>query len=347
MRLGIWTPLPHTIRPEPRMIEAVGHLGTTPPGIDTSYRFAAEVLQRAERWGFETTLVAARHLGPDLDAWTLASALAAGTNSIEIMVAVHPGIMLPQMVARMGASLDRISGGRFAVNVVNGWYRDEFDIFGTGGWAATPDERYRRMDEFVQVIKGLWTAEQLSFEGGCYRLQQASLPLKPLRQPHPPIYTASRSAEGKETIARHCDYWFVPDADNYRHYDATLALIRHEIAAMNGRARAHGRRIGYGLSAHVICTDTLEEATRRADAFEEYGRIARYNRSASVALGACLVGTPEIIADRLRSYEAAGVELFLFKFEPMLEGMEQFMTEVMPLIDRRPGLRAARGVDAG
>ena len=335
MRLGIWTPLPHTIRPEPRMTEAIQTLDAPPPGVDQAYRFAAEVLQRAEAWGFEITLVAARHLGPDLDAWTLASALAAKTETMEIMVAVHPGIIVPQMVARMGASIDRISGGRFAVNVVNGWYRDEFNVFGAGGWAATPEERYGRMDEFVQVMKGLWTAEPFSFEGEFFRLDQAALPLKPLRKPHPPIYTASRSAEGKETIARHCDYWFVPDADNYRHYDATLALIRSEIAAMNERARRHGRRIGYGLSAHVICTDTIEEARRRADAFEEYGRIARYNRSAAVALGACLVGTPEIIADRLRSYEDAGVELFLFKFEPMLEGMDKFMTDVMPLIDRR------------
>jgi FMNH2-dependent dimethyl sulfone monooxygenase len=189
-------------------------------------------------------------------------------------------------------------------------------------------------------MKGLWTNEQFSFEGSAYRLDHASLPLKPLRKPHPPIYTASRSAEGKETIARHCDYWFVPDADNYRYYDATLALIQHEIAEMDRRAHAHGRQIGYGLSAHVICTDTIEEAHRRADEFEEYGKVARYNRSASVALGACLVGTPEIIAERLRSYQEAGVELFLFKFEPMLEGMESFMTRVVPLLDRRPSQRS-------
>jgi dimethylsulfone monooxygenase len=336
VRLGIWAPLPHTIRPEPRMEEAVRDLESRPPGTDKSYEFAAEVLRRAEHWGFETTLVAARHLGPDLDAWTLASALAARTETIEIMVAVHPGILLPQVVARMGASLDRISGGRFAVNVVNGWFRDEFNIFGTGGWAETPQERYGRMDEFVRVMKGLWTEEQFSFEGSAYRLDRAALPLKPLRAPHPPIYTASRSAEGKETIAKHCDYWFVPDAGNYRDYDATRALIRREIAEMNERARAYGRRIGYGLSAHVICADTVAEAHRRAEEFEAYGNLARYNRSASVALGGCLVGTPEIIADRLRDYEKAGVELFLLKFEPMLEGMDSFMTRVAPLLDGVP-----------
>ncbi|MFX9672901.1 LLM class flavin-dependent oxidoreductase, partial [Acinetobacter baumannii] len=85
---------------------------------DRSFEFAANILCEAEDSGFETTLIAERWLGPDLDCWIMAAALAQRTHHMELMVAAHPGIMTPQVVAKMGASLDRISGGRLAVNIV-------------------------------------------------------------------------------------------------------------------------------------------------------------------------------------------------------------------------------------
>ena len=72
------------------------------------------------------------------------------------MVAVHPGMITPQVVAKMGASLDRISGGRFSIKIVNGWWQEEFDLFSNGTWIGDA-ERYPRMGEFIQVLKGLWT----------------------------------------------------------------------------------------------------------------------------------------------------------------------------------------------
>jgi FMNH2-dependent dimethyl sulfone monooxygenase len=218
MRFGIWTPLPHTIRPEPRMDRAIEVLKGqhTDAGPDAAFQFAADVLQRGERHGFDVTLIATRELGPDLEAWTTAAALAGHTKTMELMVAVHPGIITPAMVAKMGASLDRISGGRLSLNVVNGWNVDEFNLFGNGAWLAEQDDRYTRMDEYIQVIKRLWTEDALNFDGRFYKIQNGHLPLKPRQQPNPPIYGASRSPSGKETIAKYCDHWFVPDWRDYR-----------------------------------------------------------------------------------------------------------------------------------
>jgi len=86
MRFGVWTPLPHTIRPEPRMQQAIAELSTpgSGEGLDASYRFALDVVREAESAGFDSTLIAQRYLGPDLDAWMLSSALAAHTTTIEI-----------------------------------------------------------------------------------------------------------------------------------------------------------------------------------------------------------------------------------------------------------------------
>ena len=167
--------------------------------------------------------------------------------------------------------------------------------------------------------------------------------MKTRRPSSPPIYTASRSPEGKETIAKYCDYWFVPDFADYRRYDETLALIEGEIAEMNERAGRYGRQIGYGLSGHVICADTVAEAEAQANEMEAHGRTARYNQSTAKALGACLVGTADLIADRIRAYEQRGVSVMMLHFHPMIEGLETFAEKVMPLLDVTPPGRSRRG----
>ena len=76
------------------------------------------------------------------------------------------------MVAKMGASLDRISGGRLSLNIVNGWNVDEFNIFGNGAWLSEQDDRYTRMDEYIQIIKRLWTEDCFDFDGRFYQFQK-------------------------------------------------------------------------------------------------------------------------------------------------------------------------------
>ena len=167
MQFGIWTPLPHTIRPEPEMDRAVTLLKAGEHGAggqDEAFQFACDVIRRADELGFDTTLIAQRYLGPDLDAWVLATALAMVTKRIELMVAVHPGMITPQVVAKMGSSLDRISGGRFSINIVNGWWQEEFDLFSNGTWIGDA-ERYPRMGEFIQVLKGTLDRFRFQFRG--------------------------------------------------------------------------------------------------------------------------------------------------------------------------------------
>lgn len=333
MRLGIWTPLPHTIKSEPAIeagIRQVGTRGDRSP--DQSFQFALDVVAKGEAYGFDITLIAERLLGPDLEAWMLTATLAARTKTIQIMPAVYPGMVTPQLAAKMGATLDRISGGRFAINVVNGWFEKEFELFSNGGWIASSDARYNRMSEFVQVLKGLWSEDHFTFAGEFFRAEDASLPLKPVRIPHPPIYTASRTESGKDVIAEHCDLWFVNYQADYRLYDENAAMIRRDIAALAQRAAHFGRKLAFGMSAHVICADTLAQAHARADELEAYGRRDRISSTAARGLGAGLVGTPQLIAERMRAYEDIGVELFLLHFHPMLQGLETFAECVMPLL---------------
>jgi FMNH2-dependent dimethyl sulfone monooxygenase len=333
MRLGIWTPLPHTIRAEPAMDDGVRQVKTRGDrGVDKSFEFALEVVSKAEAPGFDITLIAERLLGPDLEAWMLTAALAARTRTIQLMPAIYPGMITPQLAAKMGATLDRITGGRFAINVVNGWYQTEFELFSNGGWIGSSEARYNRMSEFVQVLKGLWTEDHFTFHGEFFQAEDASLPMKPVRLPHPPIYTASRTGSGKDVIARHCDLWFVNYVADYRKYEENFAAIRRDTIDLAERAKHFGRKLTFGMSAHVICADTLKEAHVRADELESYGRRDRVSSTAARGLGACLVGTPDLIAERMRRYEDIGVELFLLNFHPMLPELESFVSLVMPLL---------------
>lgn len=334
MRLGVWTPLPHTIRPEPPMEEAILELQTRggERRADKSFQFALDVVRRAENYGFDITLVAERYLGPDLESWILSSALAALTTNIHIMAAVHPGIITPQVVAKMGASLDRISGGRFHINLVNGWWKEEFELFGNGAWLEEADRRYRRMDEFLKVLKGMWTEDEFSFRGEFYQVESAQLPTKTCQIPYPPIYAASRSETGKDVIARECDVWFMPYQPGYRLFFHNYEQIAGEIKEMDEKSQAYRRRVKYGLSAHVICAPTQKEAEDAADELERYGQNSRVAAIAAKALGVGLVGTPEKIAERLTLYKNIGIDCMMLHFHPMLAGMDTFAREVMPLL---------------
>tara|TARA_B100000676_G_scaffold271026_1_gene288111 strand:- start:1451 stop:2584 length:1134 start_codon:yes stop_codon:yes gene_type:complete len=332
MRFGIWTPLPHSVRIEADMAIAINDLSSKGQGgkEDRSFSLALSVIKKAEKLGFETTLIAERYIGPDLEAWIMASAMVAETKSIELMVAAHPGILHPQIVAKMGASLDRISGGRFAVNVVNGWYKKEFEVFGNGGWLDRSTERYARMGEFMHILRGLWCENSFSFNGAHFQCEDAVLPIKTLQLPNPPIYAASGSKEGMLEIAKYADVWFANYEPGIKNAKKNIEKISADIKEMKRLSCDLGRELKYAISAHVICKETRKEALQHASALEAYGSRDQVSAVAAKALGAGLIGTPEDIVSRLIQLKNIGIEIPMLHFHPMMEGMETFAREIIP-----------------
>lgn len=338
MRYGVWTPLPHTIRPEPVMEAAIADASAAGrfDGEDKAFRFAVDVIQRAEALGYETTLIAERWNGTDHPAWLLATALAALTRKIELMVAVHPGLVPPAIVAKFAASLDRISGGRAAINIVNGWWREEFDTYGAG-WIDDEAARYRRMGEYLDVVTGMLGEAPFSCKGEFYSISEAASWIKPVQRPHPPLYAGGRHEGSMNIIARCCDAWFVDTLTDFRTWDQNVARVSALIADMSARAARHGRTLAYGLSCHVICADTMAQAERQARDLEEHGKTSRIAFVAAKALGPGLVGPPEEIARRIALYEAAGVGTLMIHGHPMIDCIERVARDVIPLV---PKMRA-------
>jgi FMNH2-dependent dimethyl sulfone monooxygenase len=329
MQFGLWTPLPHVIRPEPEITRAIDDLGTPGQGlpVDRSFAFALAAVQRAEELGFDLTLIAERFVARDLAAWVVSSALAVLTSKIQIMTAAHPGIIPPQVIAKMGASLDRLSGGRFLVNIVPGNRPEEFNLYGNRAWLDDQSHRYRRMEEYIAVLKGMWSGEVFDFHGEFYRVEQGQMAQRPLRVPVP-IYAAANGDMGKALIARECDLYFCSHPPGLANYDGNVDKVAADIVEISKVSAHHNRRLGFGISTQVLCAPTDALAEKMAADLE---RQAGSNVAAR-ALGAGLVGSPERVAKRIRRWEQAGVTCLMLQFHPMMDGLETFAREVMPLL---------------
>src|SRR4029079_8692291 len=127
---------------------------------------------------------------------------------------------------------------------------------------------------------------------------------KPRRR-SPPIYAASRAPDGKGLVAEPCDFWVAEYKPGHRNFEANIERMAADIGDMDARAAKFGRRLRYAINPQVIVCETQDEAEALADA-EESTAHAR-DRMVN-ALGAGLVGTPELLAERLRRYRAIGID---------------------------------------
>ncbi|MCH7826004.1 MAG: LLM class flavin-dependent oxidoreductase [Acidobacteria bacterium] len=321
-------------------------------GMEPSWDYVSRLARRSEKIGFDLTLIAELNLNdikgveaPSLDAWTTTSALAAVTESLELMVAVRPTFHQPALLAKQAANIDRISGGRLTINLVSSWWEDEALQYGVG--FDHHADRYARSSEWLEVVSGMWSEERFSFSGDYYNVADAILEPKPVQKPRPIIYAGGESPRAKEMISKQCDAYLM-------HGDPP-ATVAEKIADMRARRESLDLPdLVYGVSGYAICRDTEEEVRREyervtdlsegAAGFENFQQwlagteleqelqVQDYSVS-NRGLKSGLVGTPEQLVERLRAFEAAGVDLVLLQFSPQYEEMERFSESVIARYD--------------
>jgi len=335
MRYGYWTPV------------FGGWLRNVPDEeMAASWDYTKRLTQDAERQGYDLTLIAELNLNdikgtdqPALDAWSTAAALAAVTDSIELMVAVRPNFHHPALFAKAAANIDNISNGRLALNVVSSWWADEAKQYGLQ--FDQHDDRYARTAEWLDVVDGLWTQARFTYEGRFYRTEDAICAPKPAH--HPVIYAGGESEAAKSMIATQCDAYVM-------HGDPASA-IAPKIADMAVRREALGKpAMQYGMAAYAIVRDSEAEAKRELERitnvtelpagyanFDQWLSGTQLERELKVqeysvsnrGLRPNLVGTPEQLRERIEEYEAAGLDLLLLQMSPQAEEMERFAAQVM------------------
>lgn len=332
MQFGLYAPVPHVTVGAPEIAASIaGAMGPLPPdAVDPQITLAKRTVLAADAAGFDIVLFAERHRGPDLEAWILAAAISSWTKRIRTLTAVHPGLWHPTLIAKMAASIDRLTPGRSAINLVTGWNEAEARMFG-GDVLLDNDDRYVRAEEFVEVMRGMWQETPFTYKGRYYDVSASELLLKPAAPIE--IFTASRSERGLDMVAKVADWWFVDYEPNASNPGEVVASIKRSIADMNRRAAGFGRKVRYAFNPYIGFAATADAARRHA---EELLQAAASDRDRSMmtsyigpAIKTGCLGPAAAVRAQLQAYAAIGIELFLFKFVPTVENIEAIGQEVI------------------
>lgn len=336
------------------------------PAIDRDYvrRFA----QAHEAAGFDRILVPQHSTGPD--ASQVIAYAASQTERVHYLLAHRPGFIGPAFAARQIASLENFTGGRLAVHIISGGSDEEQR---RDGDFLDHDQRYARTDEYLEVLRKTWTAGQpFDHQGPLYRYEQAFSEVKPLQQPHLPIYFGGASAAALRVAGK--------QADAYALWGEPLAESRELIRRVRAEAARHGRKIRFSVSfrpilaategqawdrAEQILDDTLRlrqqagharggplqsegarrllDAAARGDVVDERLWTAIARETGARHNSTALVGTPEQVAQALAKYVDLGVGTLLIRgFDP-LDDVLDYGRELIPRVRALVAEREAKG----
>ncbi|WP_109474315.1 dimethylsulfone monooxygenase SfnG [Ornithinimicrobium cavernae] len=334
-----------------------------------------DVAQTAERVGFDYALTQVRYLasyGADAqhESVSFSLGLLAATERLKVIAAVHPGQWPPAILAKLGATAQELHGNRFALNVVSGWFKREYTDLGLP-W-LDHEERYRRAEEFIEVLRGLWTEDGFTYRGDFYRTRDVTFRPQPRLQPE--VFQGGNSTSARAMAGRLSDWYFMNGN--------TLEGAAEQIQDVGAQAAAHRRRVRFGLNGFAVVRDTeaearevVEEIIAKADAdkVNDFGNAVKQAGAATAdrkgmwadsefrdlvqyndGFRTGLIGTPEQVARRIVDYKRVGVDLLLLGFLHVHADVERFGTEVIPLVrelEREAGLvpndLAYAGVPAG
>ena len=322
---------------------------------DWVIEYNRKLAQIAEQSGFEYGLTQIRFTagyGADNQHESVAfsHALLAATEKLKVIAAILPGPWTPAVVAKQLATIDQLTAGRVAINIVSGWFKGEFQAIGEP-WLEH-DERYRRSEEFIQALKGIWTTDNFTFKGDFYRFHNYTLRPKPIQQPHPEIFQGGSSRAARDMAARVSDWYFTNGN--------TLEGIKAQVDDIRAKAAANGHSVKIGVNAFIIARETeeqaravLQEIIDQADpeAVNAFGDAAKQAGKASPegegnwakstfedliqyndGFKTNLIGTPRQIAERIVALKAVGVDLVLSAFLHFQEEVAYFGKQVLPLV---------------
>jgi FMNH2-dependent dimethyl sulfone monooxygenase len=307
-----------------------------------------EALVPVARWrGFGGRLNPA---GPGFETYTWASGIAASTQACGVVATSHCSINHPIIAAKQATVIDHISNGRMILNIVTGWNKPEIDMFGVE--MLPHDDRYDMAEEWLGIVKRLWTEDdEFDHEGKYYKIVKGYLQPKPIQQPYPAIMNAGGSERGRHFAGKYCDMVFTalgqPDFErNKAQVDAYRRLAREQ----------YGREVAIWTSATIIQAETEHEARRyyhylvheRGDweavtfALDTIGLNAKTFAPEALAHlkelfiagwgGYPLLGTKEQVVDGLKSLSAMGIDGVLLSWPRYEEGMREFKQATYPLL---------------
>jgi alkanesulfonate monooxygenase SsuD/methylene tetrahydromethanopterin reductase-like flavin-dependent oxidoreductase (luciferase family) len=339
-----------------------------PRTTDWTFGYNAALTRRAEALGFDLVFGlaqwtskggyggVAKYREVSLDPFIAVTALAAITERILLISTIHVlfGPWHPLHLAKFGATIDHISGGRWGINVVTGYSPREAQMF--GGMHIEHDRRYEMAAEFTEILCRLWgETEDLTLEGRFWSLEKAFVTPKP-RYGRPILVNATGSPAGIGYSATYSDLVFITSPAGHE-IDAALTALPAHNATIKAAGAKRGRELRTIINPMIVCRETDREAQRYHEAIIEAGDrgaiegFVSHQRAGDAvawqahgdkhrALGGNIqiIGSPEHVVDKLIGLKRAGcdgIQVAFFDFAPDLEF---FGDAVLPLM-RQAGLR--------
>ena len=317
-----------------------------------SYASNQAIALAAEAAGFDFLFPVSRwrgfggetdYLGTSLETMTWASALLAVTRKIRVYSTVHVPAFHPLVVAKMGSSLDHIGNGRWGINLVSGWSKEEFAMMGLD--LLPHAERYQRTKAFIEILKGLWTQPPGTFcyDSPWYQIRNGYCVPPPVQRPHPPIVNAGISPDAKEIIAEHCDWAFISML--------SLESARETITDIKSRGAQRRRPVRCAGFPFVLWRASEDEALAEVqkiiagkDTVAVQNWLSGLNLESGsfdsftldrLTLGAGaypIVGTAEQVASKLKALYDIGLDGVLMVFQAYLADTQRFQRDIMPLL---------------
>lgn len=368
LELGVFAP---TIgRMPPQGSPALFVLSEAEQRVSVTYESNRRIAQMLDAAGLEIYFMAqrgGRGFGPHrvwshaLDSFTVAAAVAEATEQLRIVSTVYTAFFHPATVARIGSTLAQISGGRWGLNLVSGWTKADFEMYGIP--FGSHDERYKQTTEFTEVLRRFWTEDGFDYRGDYFQIREGYC--QPLPAQTPALYNAGSSDAGKDFTARYCD-WYFTGALNPEQLGA-------EVKDLQQRAAAHGREVRIITYLFCLCRETEAEVEREVEelmaARDEVAAREMIEGLSGQTLGTAdsifgpgltvgeiiegsilgvgsgkLLGTPEQVAEQLAALQAAGLDGAALTFRHYEEDAQHMISRVVPLLEdkgvRRPQRRA-------
>ncbi|MER8441668.1 dimethyl sulfone monooxygenase SfnG [Mesorhizobium sp. M1066] len=333
-----------------------------------SAEYNRKLAQIAEKSGFDYALSQIRFTagyGADEQHESVAFShdLLAATTTLKVIAAILPGPWNPALAAKQIATISYLTNGRVAINLVSGWFRGEFHAIGEH-W-LDHDERYRRSEEFIRALRGIWTEDSFTFRGDFYRFNEYSLKPKP-PQPLPEIFQGGSSRAARDMASRVSDWYFTNGN--------TPAEIAKQVDDLRAKAKANNHSVKVGVNAFAVVRETEDEARAvlaeiiakaNPEAVNAFGHEVKNAGKASPegegnwakssfddlvqyndGFRSNLIGTPRQVAQRIVDLKRAGADLILLGFLHFQEEVEYFGKHVIPLVRELENVEAAASLAA-
>jgi F420-dependent oxidoreductase-like protein len=253
---------------------------------------------------------------PMLEGWTTISSLASVTKTIKLGTLVTGNIYRsPALLAKMGATVDVLSGGRLFMGIGAGWNEEEAKAYGIPHYDVP--ERLGRLGEALQIIRGMWTSDGFSFNGRYYSTSNAFCVPKPVQKPHPPILIGG---SGEKSTLR-----LVAKYGNACNLFGGAATVRHKLAVLKEHCKSVGRDYDEILKTklgHLVIAEDAKDAKSIA-----VGEVSSPERLEEYAI----YGSPDLVKEKIREFHEAGIEYMIFNVHAKREEtmMKLFADEVI------------------